>query len=134
MTLIGKIWAAIVETIQTHRAPKWLAEPVRRIANYVVGLTVVIGGLLVAATQFTHLVPAKYQDDFTAFLAVSTVVIATAAKIAGEIARSKVFAPATVAQIEAGVTAAVQAVANADSSPVATEEIPVAQIPGGYVS
>jgi hypothetical protein len=124
MTLISKIWSAIVTTIQTHRAPKWAAEPVRRIANYVVGLTVTAGALLVAATQFTHYVPAKYQGTVTAWVAAATVVVGAVAKVAGEIARSKVFAPATVARIAAANGSKVAVRVNNDTVEVDPNTIP----------
>lgn len=130
MTLIGKIWSAVLETIKTHRAPKWVAEPVRRIANYVAGLAVTVGALLVAGTQLTHVVPAQYQDKFTVFLAAATAAVAVAAKVAGEIARSKVFAPLTVEKIKAAalteaLVTPVVVTANTDAA-----EVPVSNIPG----
>ncbi len=105
MSLFRKIFRAIKKTIRDHRAPKWVAEPVRRIANYVVALTVAAGAVLVAATAFTDAVPSKYRDQFSAFIVAATAVVAVVAKVAGEIARSKVFAPATYAAAAAAATA-----------------------------
>jgi len=112
MSLVRKIFQAIKETIHTHRAPKWAAEPIRRVANIVVSLTATAGILLVAATQWTSQVPPKYRDTVTAWIAGATVVIGVLAKWAGEIARSKVFAPATVANEIQKTKAAALAVAN----------------------
>lgn len=129
MTLIAKIWSAIVETVKTHRAPGWASEPVRRIANYVVGLTVTLGALLIAGTQLTHYVPAKYQGTVTAWIAALTVVSGVVAKVAGAVARSKVFAPATVAGIVAANNIALAVTVN--DAPVAViAEVDPKTIPG----
>jgi hypothetical protein len=105
VSLVRKLVKAVRQTIRDHRAPKWVAEPVRRVANYVVALTVVAGAALALATSQANLVPEKYRVEFLAFVASATVVTATVAKVAGEVARSKVFAPATVDRIVQGAKA-----------------------------
>jgi hypothetical protein len=95
MSLLRKILQAVVQTIRDHRAPRWAAEPIRSIANRVVSVAAVIAALLVVANEHTDLVPARYRTEASAALAAVAAVLAVVTKVAAEIARSKVFSPAT---------------------------------------
>ncbi len=118
MSLAGKIVAAVVQTIRDHRAPQWAAEPVRKIANRVVAVTVLLTGVLAAAAQLTTVIPAKYRDQMTAVVAGIGAANAVIAKWAGNVARNKVFSPATherdveVAKAEAATPEAILAAMN----------------------
>lgn len=96
MKLVAKILGAVVQTIRDHRAPQWAAEPVRKVANRVVGVTVLVTGVLASAALLTDVVPAKYRDQVAAVVAGIGVTNAVIAKYAGRVARSKVFSPATM--------------------------------------
>jgi hypothetical protein len=95
VSLAKKVVAAVVQTIRDHRAPQWFAEPVRTIANRVVGVTVLVTGVLASAALLTDVVPEQYRDQVAAVVAGIGAVNVVIAKWAGEIARNKVFSPAT---------------------------------------
>ena len=114
---LKKIYRAVVEIIHEDRAPKWVAEPVHRIANYVVGLTVTATAGLAAVANFTNIVPAKYQAEFSGFLVTAGAVVTAVAKWTGEIARNKVFAPDTVEELLAITHTPLPAPLGADGAP-----------------
>ena len=99
-----KAIGAFVATIRTERAPQWVAEPVRMIANRVAAFSLTAGTLLVAANTLTTFVPVAYRDKVSALVAAVSVGFAGVTKIAGRVARSKVFSPATHAKMLAQAT------------------------------
>lgn len=98
MSLVKQVWSAIVTTIQTHKAPKKYAEPIRVITNKVIAAMASITALLAVVNTNIDFVPAKYRDQVTGALAVLGAACIFVTKWASELMRSKVFSPATVDQ------------------------------------
>lgn len=89
------IFSAIVTTIKTHRAPRKYAEPIRMVANKVIGLTALLTAALAVVQSNVSMVPAQYRDRVTAVIVAAGGVLAVVTKVAAEVMRSKVFSPAT---------------------------------------
>lgn len=101
MKLLKKIYQAVAYTIRTHRAPKWVAEPVRMVAHRVMTITATVTTLLVIANQQAGNIPQPYRDRVSVVLGVIGVVVVFSTKVTAEVMRLKVFSPQT---FQAGLT------------------------------
>lgn len=107
MKLLKKIYRAIRFTIRTERAPRWVAEPIRTIANKTLGISVALTGLVVLAQQHIDFVPPAYRDRVSVVLVAAAAILVTVHRYAAFLGRSKVFSPAThYAEVHAAADAA----------------------------
>lgn len=71
------------------------AEPVRKIANIVVGITTAITAIIVMANQWLDILPANQKAKVSAILVTVGVIVGVVSRVAAEFQRNAVYAPDT---------------------------------------
>lgn len=80
----------------------WQAEPIRKAANWLVGISATLLACLVVLNQNIGLVPEPYRTRVSAIAATAGGIILLLSRLAAEVARSHAWAPSSVAALGAG--------------------------------